>query len=63
MTENLTKPTQLHLTERLRRELQEQSTKERRSMSSLAEELISLGLVNRRQAIEDRIDQVIHGRG
>lgn len=32
-------------------------------MSSLAEELIALGLVNRRQAIEDRIDQVIHGRG
>jgi phosphomevalonate kinase len=63
MTENPTKPTQLHLTERLRRELQEQSTKERRSMSSLAEELIALGLNSRRQAIEDRIDQVLHGRG
>lgn len=63
MTDNLTKPTQLHLTERLRRELAEQSTKERRSMSSLAEELIALGLTTRRQAIEDRIDQVLHGRG
>mgnify|MGYP003658205695 FL=1 len=63
MTDNLTKPTQLHLTERLRRELQEQSTKERRSMSSLAEELIALGLTTRRTAIEDRIDQVLHGRG
>jgi hypothetical protein len=51
------------LTERLRRELAEQSTKERRSMSSLAEELIALGLNTRRQAIEDRIDQVLHGRG
>ena len=63
MTDNLTKPTQLHLTERLRRELQEQSTKERRSMSSLAEELIAMGLTTRRTAIEDRIDQVLHGRG
>ena len=63
MTDNLTKPTQLHLTERLRRELQEQATKERRSMSSLAEELIALGLTTRRTAIEDRIDQVLHGRG
>lgn len=32
-------------------------------MSSLAEELIALGLTNRRTAIEDRIDQVLHGRG
>jgi hypothetical protein len=63
MTENPTKPTQLHLTERLRRELQEQSAKERRSMSSLAEELIALGLTGRRTSVEDRIDQVIHGRG
>ena len=63
MSENLTKPTQLHLTERLRKDLAEQSSKERRSMSSLAEELIAVGLVNRRTAIEDRIDQVIHGRG
>jgi phosphomevalonate kinase len=63
MSENTTKPTQLHLTERLRRELQEQSAKERRSMSSLAEELIALGLAGRRTSVEDRIDQVIHGRG
>jgi hypothetical protein len=32
-------------------------------MSSLAEELIALGLANRRTSVEDRIDQVIHGRG
>jgi hypothetical protein len=63
MSENTTKPTQLHLTERLRRELQEQSSKERRSMSSLAEELIALGLAGRRISVEDRIDQVLHGRG
>jgi len=63
MSENTTKPTQLHLTERLRRELQEQSSKERRSMSSLAEELIALGLAGRRTSVEDRIDQVLHGRG
>lgn len=63
MNENPTKPTQLHLTERLRAELSEQASKERRSMSSLAEELIALGLNTRRQAIEDRIDQVLHGRG
>lgn len=63
MSENPTKPTQLHLTERLRAELSEQASKERRSMSSLAEELIALGLTTRRQAIEDRIDQVLHGRG
>jgi hypothetical protein len=63
MTENPTKPTQLHLTQRLRAELFEQASKERRSMSSLAEELIALGLNSRRQAIEDRIDQVLHGRG
>ncbi len=63
MTDNHTKPTQLHLTQRLRAELFEQASKERRSMSSLAEELIALGLNARRQTIEDRIDQVLHGRG
>jgi hypothetical protein len=63
MNKNFTKPTQLHLTAKLRRDLQDQSTKERRSMSSLAEELIAIGLSARRQAIEERIDQVLHGRG
>jgi hypothetical protein len=63
MTENPTKPTQLHLTERLRADLFEQASRERRSMSSLAEELIALGLAGRRTSVEDRIDQVIHGRG
>lgn len=32
-------------------------------MSSLAEELIARGLANRQSTMEDRIDQVIHGRG
>ena len=32
-------------------------------MSSLAEELIALGLAGRRISVEDRIDQVLHGRG
>lgn len=54
-----TKPTQLHLTEGLRERLYNQAAKERRSMSSLAEELLGLAL-NERGGKDDRIDRVLN---
>lgn len=53
-----TKPTQLHLTEKLRQNLFQRAVQERRSASSLAEELLSQGLDARTTSAE-RIDQVI----
>jgi hypothetical protein len=53
-----TKPTQLHLTEKLRQNLFQRAVQERRSASSLAEELLSQGLESRTTSAE-RIDQVI----
>lgn len=55
-----TKPTQLHLTEALRARLSTQATRERRSMSSLAEELLGLALTER-AGKDDRIDRVLSG--
>lgn len=53
-----TKPTQLHLTEKLRQTLFQRAVQERRSASSLAEELLLQGLDARATSAE-RIDQVI----
>jgi hypothetical protein len=55
-----TKPTQLHLTERLREQLYNQAARERRSMSSLAEELLTQAL-EERASPNDRLDRVING--
>lgn len=55
-----TKPTQLHLTERLREMLSSQASRERRSMSSLAEELLARALEDR-AAPNDRLERVLHG--
>jgi plasmid stability protein len=54
-----TKPTQLHLTEGLRAKLQTQATRERRSMSSLAEELLVQAL-EERASPNDRIERVLN---
>lgn len=55
-----TKPTQLHLTERLREKLYSQASRERRSMSSLAEELLAQAL-EERASPNDRIERVLNG--
>lgn len=54
-----TKPTQLHLTETLRARLSTQATRERRSMSSLAEELLAQAL-EERASPSDRIERVLN---